>query len=62
MLLYLTNYLVEFESGFNVFVYLTLRTILSALTALGICFVIGPRMIERLSLSLIHISEPTRPY
>ena len=49
MLLYLTNYLVEFESGFNVFVYLTLRAILSALTALGICFVIGPRMIERLS-------------
>jgi phospho-N-acetylmuramoyl-pentapeptide-transferase len=49
MLLYLTNYLAEFESAFNVFNYLTLRAILGALTALVICFVIGPRMIERLS-------------
>ena len=46
MLLYLTNYLAEFESGFNVFNYLTMRAILGALTALVICFVIGPRMIE----------------
>lgn len=49
MLLYLTNYLAEFESAFNVFNYLTMRAILGALTALVICFVIGPRMIERLS-------------
>ncbi len=49
MLLYLTNYLAEFESGFSVFNYLTLRAILGALTALAISFVIGPRMIERLS-------------
>ncbi len=49
MLLYLTNYLAEFESAFNVFNYLTLRAILGALTALVICFVIGLRMYERLS-------------
>lgn len=49
MLLYLTNYLAEFESGFSVFNYLTLRAILGALTALAISFIIGPRMIERLS-------------
>ena len=48
MLLYLTQYLSQFESGFNVFNYLTMRAILGALTALVICFVLGPRMIERL--------------
>ena len=31
MLLYLTNYLAEFESGFRVFNYLTMRAILGAL-------------------------------
>jgi len=49
MLLYLTNYLAQFESGFNVFNYLTMRAILGALTALVLSFVIGPRMIARLS-------------
>jgi phospho-N-acetylmuramoyl-pentapeptide-transferase len=45
MLLYLTNYLAQFESGFNVFNYLTMRAILGALTALVLSFVIGPKMI-----------------
>ena len=45
MLLYLTQYLAQFESGFNVFNYLTMRAIMGALTALAISFVIGPRMI-----------------
>ena len=58
MLLYLTNYLAEFESGFNVFNYLTMRAILGALTALVICFVIGPRMIERLSMN--QVGQPVR--
>ncbi|GFO71623.1 phospho-N-acetylmuramoyl-pentapeptide-transferase [Bathymodiolus japonicus methanotrophic gill symbiont] len=49
MLLYFFNYLTEFESGFRVFQYLTLRAILSALTALMISFVVGPTMIRRLS-------------
>ncbi|WP_405227703.1 phospho-N-acetylmuramoyl-pentapeptide-transferase [Lentisalinibacter sediminis] len=53
MLLWLTEYLTRFESGFNVFSYLTMRAILGALTALVICFVVGPYMIARLSLRQI---------
>lgn len=49
MLLYLTEYLTQFESAFNVFNYLTMRAILGALTALVICFAVGPRMIAKLS-------------
>lgn len=48
MLLYLTDYLSQFESGFGVFQYLTLRAILGALTALIISLIIGPSMIRRL--------------
>lgn len=51
MLFYLTEYLAEFQSGFNVFSYLSMRAILGALTALTISFVIGPRMISRLSMN-----------
>jgi phospho-N-acetylmuramoyl-pentapeptide-transferase len=60
MLLYLTQYLTRFESGFNVFNYLTLRAILGALTALVLSFVIGPRMIARLSLN--QSGQPVREY
>ena len=49
MLLYLTEYLTQLDSGFAVFQYLTLRTILGVLTALIISFIIGPIMIRRLS-------------
>jgi len=49
MLFYLAEYLSEFESGFNVFSYLTMRAILGALTALVLSFIIGPKMISRLS-------------
>lgn len=58
MLLYLTEYLTKFESGFNVFSYLTLRAILGALTALILSFIIGPRMIAKLSLS--QVGQPVR--
>jgi phospho-N-acetylmuramoyl-pentapeptide-transferase len=58
MLLYLTNYLAQFESGFNVFNYLTMRAILGALTALVLSFMIGPRMIRRLSVR--QIGQPVR--
>jgi len=58
MLLYLTNYLAEFESGFNVFNYLTMRAILGALTALVLSFVIGPKMIARLSTN--QVGQPVR--
>ncbi len=49
MLLYLTDWLTQFHSGFGVFQYLTLRAILGALTALLISFVVGPAMIRKLS-------------
>jgi phospho-N-acetylmuramoyl-pentapeptide-transferase len=49
MLMYLTQYLESYHSGFNVFQYLTLRTILGVLTALFISLLIGPLMIRRLS-------------
>ncbi|HFD78767.1 MAG TPA: phospho-N-acetylmuramoyl-pentapeptide-transferase [Gammaproteobacteria bacterium] len=49
MLIYLADYLSQYYSGFNVFHYITLRTILGALTALMISFLVGPLMIRRLS-------------
>jgi len=49
MLLYLTDYLMNFDSSFRVFQYLTLRAILGALTALIISFLIGPIMIKKLT-------------
>ncbi|MGH8579693.1 MAG: phospho-N-acetylmuramoyl-pentapeptide-transferase [Gammaproteobacteria bacterium] len=49
MLLTVTEYLTGLYSGFNVFQYLTLRTILGVLTALLISLLIGPFMIRRLS-------------
>jgi phospho-N-acetylmuramoyl-pentapeptide-transferase len=58
MLLYLTNYLAQFESGFNVFSYLTMRAILGALTALVLSFALGPRMIDKLSNS--QVGQPVR--
>ncbi|HET6630794.1 MAG TPA: phospho-N-acetylmuramoyl-pentapeptide-transferase [Woeseiaceae bacterium] len=60
MLLYLTQYLTQFETAFNVFNYLTLRAILGALTALVLSFVIGPRMIAKLSLN--QSGQPVREY
>ena len=58
MLLYLTEYLAQFESGFNVFSYLTMRAILGALTALVLSFLIGPRMISKLSVN--QLGQPVR--
>ncbi len=58
MLLYLTNYLTQFESGFNVFNYLTMRAILGALTALVLSFVVGPRLIKKLSVH--QLGQPVR--
>jgi phospho-N-acetylmuramoyl-pentapeptide-transferase len=48
MLLWLSEYLTQFYSFFNMFQYLTLRGVLSVLTALGLCLVFGPIMIKRL--------------
>lgn len=46
MLIWLAEWLTQYESGFNVFSYLTLRAILSTLTALLIAIIIGPKMIR----------------
>jgi len=49
MLIHLAEYLAQFDSGFLVFRYITLRTIFAVLTALVISFMVGPAMIRRLS-------------
>ena len=49
MLYSFAEYLTQFYSGFNVFQYLTLRTILGVLTALVISLLVGPFMIRYLS-------------
>ena len=46
MLLELTQYLEQFDSGFGVFQYLTFRAILGVLTALATSLLIGPFMIR----------------
>jgi phospho-N-acetylmuramoyl-pentapeptide-transferase len=46
MLIWLAEWLQQYESGFNVFSYLTLRAILSTLTALLMAVLIGPAMIR----------------
>ncbi len=58
MLMRLTDYLTHVYSGFNVFNYLTMRAILSALTALVLSFAMGPRLIQRLSKQ--HIGQQIR--
>ena len=49
MLIWLTEYLARYHSGFHVFQYLTLRVILGTLTALFIALIVGPSLIRRLS-------------
>jgi phospho-N-acetylmuramoyl-pentapeptide-transferase len=49
MLYSLFEYLTQFYSGFNLFQYLTFRSILGVLTALVISLVVGPPMIRYLS-------------
>jgi phospho-N-acetylmuramoyl-pentapeptide-transferase len=49
MLYEFSQFLSHFHSGFNVFQYLTLRSILGVLTALTISLIVGPRMIRYLS-------------
>ncbi len=49
MLLWLTEYLSEYISGFGVFGYLTFRTMVSVMTALVMSLLIGPFVIDKLS-------------
>ncbi|HEX5277725.1 MAG TPA: phospho-N-acetylmuramoyl-pentapeptide-transferase [Fluviicoccus sp.] len=48
MLVWLADFLAQYMKAFQVFHYLTLRAILSVLTALGISLWLGPWMIEKL--------------
>ncbi|MBF8268344.1 MAG: phospho-N-acetylmuramoyl-pentapeptide-transferase [Gammaproteobacteria bacterium] len=49
MLFWFTQYLVRFDSGFNVFQYITMRSILGALTSLFIALIVGPFLIDSLN-------------
>ena len=53
MLLWLTEYLSQYIGGFSVFQYLTLRTMVSVITALAVSLMIGPGMIAWLGRSQI---------
>lgn len=49
MLLLLAEWAAQYHSGFDVFRYLTLRTILGVLTSLFIALMVGPKMIHYLA-------------
>lgn len=58
MLIWLADWLTQFDTGFNVFSYLTMRAILSTLTALLIAIFIGPKMIR--GLQRMQIGQTVR--
>ena len=58
MLILLAEFLAQYHTGFNVFQYLTLRTILGVLTALFITLFLGPNIIKRLTHH--QIGQPVR--
>ncbi|MGH8277967.1 MAG: phospho-N-acetylmuramoyl-pentapeptide-transferase [Gammaproteobacteria bacterium] len=58
MLYLLAEYLTRYYSAFNVFSYLTFRGILGVLTALVLCFVLGPATIRR--LRFLHVGQSVR--
>lgn len=53
MLVLLSEYLAQFYSGFTVFQYITVRTIMGVLTALIVALLVGPWMIRKLSIRQI---------
>ncbi len=46
--------LTRFESGFNIFRYISFRAAGAAITALLVCFVVGPWILERLRRMQVH--------
>lgn len=58
MLLWLTQLFASFFHGFNVFQYLTLRAILSTITAFSMSLMVGPMMIRY--LSSLRLGQPVR--
>jgi len=59
MLLALAQWLSQDIRGFSVFNYITLRTVLAAMTALFISFIVGPAMIRKLTAMKIGQSVRT---
>ncbi|HYW93669.1 MAG TPA: phospho-N-acetylmuramoyl-pentapeptide-transferase [Gammaproteobacteria bacterium] len=53
MLLFLSEYLMHFYSGFNAFTYISTRAIMGVLTALLLSLILGPWMIRRLTVHQI---------
>ena len=49
MLITVAEHFTKYYTAFNVFSYLTLRAIMSALTALALSFAFGPSMIRKLA-------------
>ena len=60
MLYRLAEFLAQYHSGFRVFSYLTLRSILAAITALLIALLVGPPMIR--ALTARQIGQNVREY
>jgi len=58
MLIWVSEFLTNYYSAFNVFSYLTMRAILAALSALVMSFVFGPLIIRRLTVR--RIGQPIR--
>lgn len=50
MLVWLAEYLVQYNTAFNVVSYITFRAIMALLTAMGIGLWIGPKVIRRLQI------------
>lgn len=46
MMLFLADWLLQFDDGFRVIQYITLRAIFAAITSLAACLVVGPYMIR----------------
>ena len=58
MLIYILDYLINLNTGFAVFEYITLRAILSIITALFISLILGPVIIKKFSIN--DLSEVIR--
>jgi phospho-N-acetylmuramoyl-pentapeptide-transferase len=58
MLLPFFEWLSQYVSAFNVIQYLTVRSILAVLTALGIALLLGPKMI--VALTNLKMGQPIR--
>ena len=58
MLIWLADYLAQYFAGFGVVQYITFRTVMAALTSLGISFIFGPWMIRR--LAYLQVGQPVR--